>query len=110
MGGLGLADVDGEKKQEQKQILRLRRRMTTKMQREKQPQVLLTHKECASPLRMTRFFWRHLSLRCLGNQVDGAEDARRDGADFVEVLHLEAVAVFFYEGFVVVGRECGPGV
>ena len=30
--------------------------------------------------------------------------------DFVEVLHLEAVAVFFDEGFVVVGRERGPRV
>ena len=42
--------------------------------------------------------------------MDGAEDAGGDGLDFVEVLHLEAVAVFFDEGFVVVGRECGPGV
>ena len=42
--------------------------------------------------------------------MDGAEDAGGDGLDFVEVLHLEAVAVFFDEGFVVVGRERGPGV
>ena len=56
------------------------------------------------------FLWRHLSLGGLGDEVDGAEDAGGDWLDFVEVLHLEAVAVFFYEGFVVVGRECRPGV
>src|SRR5260370_24166532 len=50
------------------------------------------------------------SLGFLGCEVDGAEEAGGDGLDFVEVLHLEAVAVFFYEGFVVVGRERGPGV
>ena len=46
----------------------------------------------------------------VGDEVDGAEDAGGDGLDFVEVLHLEAVAVFFDEGFVVVRGECGPGV
>ena len=51
-----------------------------------------------------------LSLDVLGDEVDGAEDPGGDGLDFVEVLHLEAVAVFFYEGFVVVGRKLGPGV
>ena len=50
------------------------------------------------------------SLGVLGDEVDGAEDAGGDGLDFVEVLHLEAVAVFFDEGFVVVGRKRGPGV
>src|SRR6202011_3911383 len=45
-----------------------------------------------------------------GDEVDGAEDAGGDGLDLVEVLHLEAVAVLGDEGFVVVGRECGPGV
>jgi hypothetical protein len=54
--------------------------------------------------------WGGESLSCLGDQVDGAEDAGGDGLDFVEVLHLEAVAVFFDEGFVVVGWELGPGV
>jgi len=53
--------------------------------------------------------WRS-SLGVLGDEVDGAEDAGGDGLDFVEVLHLEAVAVFFYQGFVVVGWELGPGV
>lgn len=42
--------------------------------------------------------------------MDGAKEAGRDGLDFVEVLHLEAVAVFFDERFVVVGWERGPGV
>ena len=42
--------------------------------------------------------------------MDLAEDAGGDGLDFVEVLHLEAVAVFFNEGFEVVGREFGPCV
>ena len=51
-----------------------------------------------------------LSFGVLGYEVDGAEDAGGDGLDFVEVLHLEAVAVFFDEGLVVVGRELGPGV
>ena len=51
-----------------------------------------------------------LSLDVLGDEVDFAEDAGGDGLDFVEVLHLEAVAVFFDERFVVVGREFGPGV
>ena len=46
----------------------------------------------------------------LGYEVDRAEDAGGDGLDFVEVLHLEAVAVFGDEGFVVVGRQRGPGV
>ena len=46
----------------------------------------------------------------LSDEVDGAEDAGRDGLDFVEVLHLEAVAVFFDEGFVVAGWKGGPGV
>jgi hypothetical protein len=32
------------------------------------------------------------------------------GLNFVEILHLEAVAEFGDEGFVVVGRERGPGV
>ena len=44
------------------------------------------------------------SLSSLGDEVDLAEDAGGDGLDFVEVLHLEAVAVFVDEGFVVVGR------
>ena len=42
--------------------------------------------------------------------MDLAEDAGWDGLDLVEVLHLEAVAVFLDEGFVVVGWERGPGV
>ncbi|MEO6806009.1 MAG: hypothetical protein ABI286_06835 [Edaphobacter sp.] len=42
--------------------------------------------------------------------MDGAEDAGEDGLDFVEVLHLEAVAVFFYEGFVVVRGERGQAL
>ena len=46
----------------------------------------------------------------LGDELDGAEEAGGDGLDLVEVLHLETVAVFFDEGFVVVGRELGPGV
>ena len=46
----------------------------------------------------------------IGDEVDGAEDSGRDGVDEVEVLHLEAVAVFGDEGFVVAGWECGPGV
>ncbi len=46
----------------------------------------------------------------LGYEMDGAEDAGGDGFDLVEVLHLEAVAVFFDERFVVAGRERGPGV
>ena len=50
------------------------------------------------------------SFRVLGYEVDGAEDAGGDRFDFVEVLHLEAVAVFFDEGFVVVRRERGPRV
>ena len=54
--------------------------------------------------------WGGESLSCLGDQVDGAEDAGGDGLDFVEVLHLETVAVFFDEGFVIVGWEFGPGV
>jgi hypothetical protein len=69
-----------------------------------------------SPLRAARFgrnddFGGAIgSLGVLGDEVDGAEEAGGDGLDFVEVLHLEAVAVFFYEGFVVVRREGGPGV
>ena len=59
---------------------------------------------------MTASFGGDGSLRSAGDQVDGAEDAGGDGSDFVEVLHLEAVAVFFDEGFVVVGWERGPGV
>jgi len=39
-----------------------------------------------------------------------AEEAGGDGLDLVEVLHLEAVAVFGDEGLVVVRRERGPGV
>ncbi len=50
------------------------------------------------------------SLLVVGDELDGAEEAGGYGVDFVQVLHLEAVAVFFYEGFVVVGRERGPGV
>ena len=50
------------------------------------------------------------SLGALSDEVDGAEDAGGDGFDFVEILHLEAVAVFFDEGFVVVRGKCGPGV
>ena len=58
-----------------------------------------------------RFFpERDLSFGVLGDEVDGAQEAGGDGSDLVEVLHLEAVAVFFYEGFVVVGWERGPGV
>ena len=54
-----------------------------------------------SPLRAVRFdrndgFWgADGSLRGASDEVDGAEDAGGDGLDFVEVLHLEAVAVFF---------------
>ena len=54
--------------------------------------------------------WPNSSFGLLGDEVDGAEDAGGDGLDLVEVLHLETVAVFFDEGFVVVGRELGPGV
>src|SRR5579875_1547783 len=43
-------------------------------------------------------------------QADGAGDARWDRLDFVEVLHLEAVAVLCDEWLVVVRGQCGPGV
>src|SRR5258708_15132847 len=46
----------------------------------------------------------------LGYEVDLAEEAGGDGLDLVEVLHLEAVAVFGDEGFVVVGWEGGRGI
>ena len=52
-----------------------------------------------------------LSLGWLpGDEVDGAEDAGGDGLDQIEVLHLEAVAIFGDEGFVVVRWKCSPGV
>src|ERR1700733_781592 len=51
-----------------------------------------------------------MSLGVLGYEVDASYEAGGDGLDFVEVLYLEAVAVFFYEGVVVVRGERGPGV
>ena len=42
-------------------------------------------------------------FRRLGYEVDLAEKSRRDGLDAVEVLHLEAIAVFCDERLVVVG-------
>lgn len=45
-----------------------------------------------------------------GDEVDGAEDARGQGLDFVEILHLEAVSVFGDQRFVVSRRVGGPGV
>ena len=44
------------------------------------------------------------------DEVDGAEDARGLGLNFVEILHLEAVSVFGDEEFVVVRRKRGPGI
>ena len=44
------------------------------------------------------------------DEVDGTEDARGLGLNFVEILHLEAVSVFGDEEFVVVRRKRGPGI
>src|SRR5438270_12258617 len=134
VGGLGQAFGETER-QEQKQVRRLRRRMTTKIQRQMQG-CSEASKCCSSwvgaeadeqrksnrrsfdhdPRRTRvaaqddRFFpERDLSFGLLGYEMDGAEDAGGDGLDLVEVLRLEAVAVLFYGGFVRVGGAGGPG-
>src|ERR1035437_1066783 len=50
------------------------------------------------------------SLFGLRGEVYGAEEARRDGHDLVEILHLKAIAVLGNQRFIVVRRQSRPGV
>ena len=51
-----------------------------------------------------------MSLRLLGDEVDWAEDAGRNGFDVLEIAHLEAISILRDQRTIVVGRQRSPGI